>query len=35
VGPVSRHEHEGRTELRYAVPWSDEGTAEIVEELAW
>jgi hypothetical protein len=35
VGPVSRHEHEGRTELRYAVPWSDEGTAEIVEELGW
>ncbi len=35
AGPVVRHEHDGRTELRYAVPWSSQGTAEIVEELAW
>jgi cytochrome c2 len=35
AGPVVRHEHDGHTELRYAPPWSSEGTAEIVEELAW
>jgi hypothetical protein len=30
-----RHEAEGRTELRFPIIWASDGTAELVEELAW
>jgi hypothetical protein len=34
-GEPVRHEVEDRTELRYPIVWQADGTAEIVEELAW
>jgi mono/diheme cytochrome c family protein len=34
-GEPVRHDADGRTELRVPVVWQADGTAEIVEELAW
>jgi hypothetical protein len=35
AGEPVRHEAEGRTELRFPIIWASDGTAELVEELAW
>ena len=35
AGEPVRHDAEGRTELRVPIVWQADGTAEIVEELAW
>jgi mono/diheme cytochrome c family protein len=35
AGEPVRHEAEGRTELRFPIVWTSDGTAELVEELAW
>ncbi len=35
AGEPVRHEADGRTELRFPIVWASDGTANIVEELAW
>jgi hypothetical protein len=35
AGEPVRHDAEGRTELRFPIIWASDGTAELVEELAW
>lgn len=35
AGEAERHQVDGRTELRFPIVWNADGTAEIVEEIAW